>query len=64
MWIASIARFSAFFGGGSDDEEGGLGFIGVIVLSMLAPVAAMVVQMAVSPVQGISGRCHICQHHG
>lgn len=48
MWIASIARFSAFFGGGSDDEEGGLGFIGVIVLSMLAPVAAMVVQMAVS----------------
>ena len=47
MWIASIARFSAFFGG-SDDEEGGLGFVGVMVVSMLAPVAAMIVQMAVS----------------
>jgi len=47
MWIASIARFSSFFGS-SDDDEGGLGFIGVIVLSMLAPVAAMIVQMAVS----------------
>ena len=47
MWIASIARFSAFFGG-SDDEEGGLGFIGVLVVSMVAPIAAMIVQMAVS----------------
>ncbi len=47
MWIASIARFSAFFGG-TDDDEGGLGFIGVLVVSMVAPIAAMIVQMAVS----------------
>nr|WP_320189935.1 zinc metalloprotease HtpX [uncultured Desulfobacter sp.] len=47
MWIASIARFSAFFGG-RDDDEGGLGIIGVLVVSMVAPIAAMVVQMAVS----------------
>ncbi len=47
MWIASIARFSAFFGG-RDDDEGGLGFIGVLVVSMIAPIAAMIVQMAVS----------------
>ncbi|WP_035239124.1 zinc metalloprotease HtpX [Desulfobacter vibrioformis] len=47
MWIATIARFSAFFGG-SDDDEGGLGIIGVLVMSMVAPIAAMVVQMAVS----------------
>lgn len=47
MWIASIARFSAFFGG-SDDDEGGLGIIGVLVVSMVAPIAAMIVQMAVS----------------
>jgi len=47
MWIASIARFSAFFGG-SDDDDGGLGFIGVLVVSMVAPIAAMIVQMAVS----------------
>ena len=48
MWIASMARFSAFFGGAGDDEEGGLGFIGVMVLSILAPIAATIVQMAVS----------------
>jgi len=47
MWISTIARFSAFFGG-SDDDEGGLGFVGVLVMSMVAPMAAMVVQMAVS----------------
>ncbi|MCP3943798.1 MAG: zinc metalloprotease HtpX [Desulfobacteraceae bacterium] len=47
MWIATIARFSAFFGG-NDNEKGGLGFVGVILVSMLAPLAAMIVQMAVS----------------
>lgn len=47
MWIATIARFSAFFGG-SDDDDGGLGIIGVLVMSMVAPIAAMIVQMAVS----------------
>lgn len=47
MFVASIARFSAFFGG-TNDEEGGLGFAGVILMSILAPLAAMMVQMAVS----------------
>jgi heat shock protein HtpX len=49
MILASMARWSAFFGGGSDDEEGGgLGAIGLIVMSILAPIAAMLVQMAIS----------------
>jgi heat shock protein HtpX len=51
MILASMARWSAFFGGsGRNDEEGrgGLGFIGVMVVSILAPIAAMVIQMAVS----------------
>lgn len=47
MWIASMARFSAFFGG-RDNERGGAGIVGVLLVSMLAPVAAMIVQMAVS----------------
>lgn len=47
MWVASMARFSAIFGG-SDDEEGGLGVVGVILMSVLAPMAAMLIQMAVS----------------
>ena len=50
MVLASIARWSAIFGGaGSNDEEGGgTGFIGLIVMSIIAPMAAMVIQMAIS----------------
>jgi heat shock protein HtpX len=49
MVIASMARWSAIFGGSrSDDEEGGGGIIGVIVMSIIAPVAAMLIQMAIS----------------
>jgi heat shock protein HtpX len=44
--ISSIAQFGMFFGGGR--RENGLGTIGTIALSILAPIAAMVVQMAVS----------------
>ena len=43
-----MARWTAFFGGGSDDDEGGLGIIGLIAMSILAPIAAMLVQMAIS----------------
>jgi heat shock protein HtpX len=50
MMLATIARWSVFFGGGmgSDDNEGGLGVIGLIVMSILAPVAAIIIQMAIS----------------
>ena len=47
MFVASMARFSAIFGG-RDNQGGGPGIVGVIVMSMLAPLAAMVIQMAVS----------------
>jgi heat shock protein HtpX len=50
MLLATMARWSAIFGAGagSDDDEGGLGFIGLIVMSILAPLAAMIIQMAIS----------------
>jgi heat shock protein HtpX len=48
MILASMARWTAFLGGGSDDEEGGLGPVGLIIMSILAPLAAMLVQMAIS----------------
>jgi heat shock protein HtpX len=50
MWLASMARWSAIFGGmgGHDDDEGGLGMIGLIIMSFLAPMAAMLIQMAIS----------------
>ena len=49
MLLASMARWSAIFGGigGRDDDSGG-GIIGLIALSVLAPMAAMVIQMAIS----------------
>jgi heat shock protein HtpX len=49
MILASVARWTAFLGGGSDDDEGGgLGAVGLIVMSILAPIAAILVQMAIS----------------
>ena len=49
MMLASIARFAAIFGiGGSDDDRGGGNIIGLILMSILAPLAAMLIQMAVS----------------
>jgi heat shock protein HtpX len=49
MMLASMARWSAIFGGGrGSDDEGGMGGIGLIVMSLLAPVGAMIIQMAIS----------------
>jgi heat shock protein HtpX len=47
MMLASMARWGAIFGGGrgSDNRGGG---IGLIVMSILAPIGAMIVQMAIS----------------
>ncbi|MBW2317467.1 MAG: zinc metalloprotease HtpX [Deltaproteobacteria bacterium] len=49
MMVASFARWAALFGGfgGRDDDDGG-GMIGLIAMSILAPVAAMLIQMAIS----------------
>jgi heat shock protein HtpX len=49
--LASIARWGAIFGGGrSDNEEGGGGgnFLFVILFTMVASIAAMLIQMAIS----------------
>ena len=49
MILASMARWSAIFGGGGhNDDEGGGGIIGLLAVSLLAPFAAMVIQMAIS----------------
>ena len=50
MVLARMAQFSAFFGGGrnSEEGEGGGGILGLIVLAILAPLAAILVQMAIS----------------
>jgi heat shock protein HtpX len=49
MVLANMARFSAMFGGrGGDGDRGGAGGIGLIAMSLLAPFAAMIIQMAIS----------------
>ena len=49
-YLAQMAQFAMFFGGNRDrDEEGGGGnFLGLIVMMIVAPIAAMLIQMAVS----------------
>lgn len=49
--ISMLGNFAFFFGGSSSDEdEGGnpLGFVGTLVMMIVAPLAAMLVQMAIS----------------
>jgi heat shock protein HtpX len=48
MIIANMARWSAIFGGRSDNERGGSDGLGLIVMLILAPLAAMLIQMAIS----------------
>ncbi|AOY57937.1 MULTISPECIES: zinc metalloprotease HtpX [Desulfococcus] len=49
MLLADMARWSAVFGGFRDNEKGGgLGGVGLIVMSILAPVAALLIQMGIS----------------
>jgi heat shock protein HtpX len=45
--IASILQFSMLFGG-SDDDESPLGFIGMLAAIVVAPIAAMLLQLGVS----------------
>ncbi len=45
--IANILQFQWLFGGG-DDEENPLGAVGAIVAMLVAPIAAMILQLAVS----------------
>ncbi|MGE4291569.1 MAG: zinc metalloprotease HtpX [Desulfovibrio sp.] len=48
MFVANMMRFAAFFGGGMRDNEGNSNPLAAILLSILAPVAAMLIQMAIS----------------
>ncbi|NNG00958.1 MAG: zinc metalloprotease HtpX [Desulfobacteraceae bacterium] len=49
MLLATMARWSAIFGGmRGNDEEGGMGGLGLILMSIIAPLAATVIQMAIS----------------
>ncbi len=49
MILADMARWGAIFGMSRDDEEGGgLGTLGTLLVAIFAPIAAMLIQMAIS----------------
>ena len=49
VMLANMAQWAAIFGGVSrDDDEGGGGLIGLILMAILAPIAATIIQMAIS----------------
>ena len=50
-FMAQMAQWSMFFGGGRDDEDnrgGAFGIVGVIAAMILMPIAATVIQLAIS----------------
>ena len=47
-FLAQMLQFQMIFGGGSDEEGGGRGFLGALAAMILAPIAALIIQLAVS----------------
>ncbi len=48
MFAANMMKWSVFLGFGSSDEEGGGNPLVVLVLAIVAPIAALLIQMAIS----------------
>ena len=46
--LANMAQWAAIFGGARGDDDEGGGMIGMLAMAILAPVAAMLIQMAIS----------------
>ncbi len=46
--LASMAQWAMIFGGGRRDENGGGGIVGMIAMMIIAPIAAGLIQMAIS----------------
>ena len=47
MFLAYQMRWLAFLGGGGDDDDGG-GIFGLLAMTILAPIAATIIQLAIS----------------
>ncbi|TWJ18076.1 zinc metalloprotease HtpX [Geobacter argillaceus] len=47
-YLAHMAQWAAIFGGGRDRDEEGGGAIGMLAMAIIAPLAAMLIQMAIS----------------
>ncbi len=47
-YLAYMARFAAIFGGGNDRDNNTGGMLGLLVMAVLAPIIAMIIQLAIS----------------
>lgn len=48
MWISQMARFAAIFGGSRDSDDDGGGILGFLVMIIVAPIAALLIQLYIS----------------
>lgn len=48
MMMANMAQWAAIFGGVNRDDDDGGGIVGLILMAILAPLAATLIQMAIS----------------
>jgi heat shock protein HtpX len=47
-YLAHLAQFAAFFSGGRDRDNDGGGVLGLLVMAIVGPIAALLIQMAIS----------------
>ncbi|HEX2770287.1 MAG TPA: zinc metalloprotease HtpX [Geobacteraceae bacterium] len=47
-YLAHMAQWAAFFGGGRDSDDEGGGVFAMLIMAIVAPIAAMLIQMAIS----------------
>ncbi len=62
--ITMLARLTFFFGGRRDDEEKGGGALGMLFMLILAPIAAMLIQMAISRTREYSADAAAARYSG
>jgi heat shock protein HtpX len=64
--LTSLARMAFFFGGArhSDEEDNGGGLIGGIAMMFIAPIAAMLIQMAISRTREFSADATAAKYTG
>lgn len=62
--ITMLARLAFFFGGRRDDEDEGGGALGMIFMLVLGPIAAMLIQMAISRTREFSADAASAQYTG
>lgn len=62
--ITMLARMTFFFGGSRDDDDNGGGAFGGLFMLILAPIAAMLIQMAISRTREYAADASSAQYTG